>query len=134
MHGSMIYINFSLNTFLYRISRARRCPQSRRGFEPHSAQWYFILLPRHFYLLTLNAVELVYLFYFNVHLFPTYVCTHLSSLLELYSLCKPRRKPSAEEQLKSKQLWSHIGFQRAFFFTSRKHTYTILTLLNPTFI
>ena len=29
--------------------RARRCRRSRLGFEPHSARWYFIFLPIHFF-------------------------------------------------------------------------------------
>ena len=32
------------------IWSARRCRRSRRGFEPHSVQWYFIFLPKHFFL------------------------------------------------------------------------------------
>ena len=28
---------------------AKRCRRSRRGFEPHSAQLYFIFLPIHFF-------------------------------------------------------------------------------------
>ena len=38
--------------YLMSAEGARRCCHSRRGFEPHSAQWYFIFLPIHFFLST----------------------------------------------------------------------------------